>query len=363
MDRPVNDAIKMDGKSFQLEHLNAHQWNQILPKDASSIVMVCDSNTKEHCLPLVIENLGIGEYLTFEIPAGEHSKSLDQCQKFWEFAAENNLGRQGLIIALGGGVVLDFAGFCASVWKRGIPYISIPTSLLAQADAAIGAKTGVNFHQYKNMLGSFYPPLYVITHFDFLKTIPPRHVKNGKVEIIKHLLLQEENPWQSIENLQEEFDFETWNEVILNSIKFKSSITLEDPFDQGKRKILNLGHTIGHALESLAFEKGLNLLHGEAVAMGIWIESVMAKEILGFTSAHLEPLFKIMSIYFPDPFDFDIQWSEIQKYLLADKKNSNEKVQFALLEKPGHPIWNVELEVNQLEIYFSDRKIKSIFTL
>ncbi|MBK7231769.1 MAG: 3-dehydroquinate synthase [Saprospiraceae bacterium] len=362
MVRTVNDAIKMDGRTFHLERLDAHQWNQVILEEAFPIVMVCDTNTRVHCLPLVIEKLGIEKHLIFEIPEGEHSKSLEQCQKFWEFAAENNLGRQGLIIAIGGGVVLDFAGFCASVWKRGIAYISIPTSIMAQADAAIGAKTGVNFHQYKNMLGSFYPPLFVITHFDFLKTLPSRHIKNGKVEIIKHLLLQEENPWQSIEKLQKNFDFETWNEVILNSIKFKSSITLEDPFDQGKRKILNLGHTMGHALESLAFEKEQDLLHGEAVAMGIWIESWLGKELLGYSSAHFDQLYTSLSPYFPDPFNFDIQWSEIHKYLLADKKNSNEKVQFALLEKPGHPIWNVELDVNQLEIYFTDRKIKSIFT-
>ncbi|MBK9271871.1 MAG: 3-dehydroquinate synthase [Saprospiraceae bacterium] len=357
------EFLLTDGSSLEQSWFSDSDWKQLISKYTSSIVIVCDSNTRLFCVPKVMDLFQMSHCPIFEIPAGESSKQLDQCIRFWDFASQHFLDRSSLILAVGGGVVLDLVGFCASVWKRGIPYISIPTSLLAQVDASIGGKTGVNFLKIKNCLGSFYPPDFILAHFDFLQTLPEIHWRNGKVEIIKHLLLDNENPWEQVEQLHHRISYDSWKEVVTDSIRFKSEIVKEDPFDEDKRKILNLGHTIGHAMESFCLEQGEILLHGEAVAAGIWWESLMAKELLGYPDQHFDVLFQHLQHYFPripsDVFNGKNWWN----YMASDKKNTAGKINFSLLKAPGHPEWNVGIDFLHIENYFQKTDISSIFTV
>lgn len=306
------------------------------------IAVLVDENTKLYCLPKV----RISQDLLIEIQSGEAEKTLETCQQIWQQLTEAGFTRKSLLINLGGGVIGDMGGFVASTYKRGMAFVNIPTTLLSQVDASIGGKLGVDFHGLKNHIGIFQEPNGVIVYPKFLDTLPERELRSGFAEIIKHALIKDENQWNYLKS--QSFETLDWNEIIPKSIAIKNEIVNEDPLEQGLRKILNYGHTIGHAIETHFLNTNKPLLHGEAVAYGMIIENELAlkNEMLDADSAN-EIKNYLASIY-----SFPMETpslEDLEGLLMQDKKNDQKGIRFSLLKKIGACEYNVLVESSLLK--------------
>ncbi|MCC6369592.1 MAG: 3-dehydroquinate synthase [Bacteroidia bacterium] len=310
----------------------------------SSYFILCDENTLQHCLPTLISSCpALATSNIIEIESGEHSKSIDICTHIWQTLTDNFADRNTLFINLGGGVVSDLGGFCASTYKRGIDFIHIPTSLLAMADASVGGKTGIDFNGIKNLIGTFSQPKAVFVHPDFLFTLPKRHVNNGLAEIFKIALVADKNLWLQ---LQSPSAFKKPEQLILKSIALKNNIVLKDPFDKALRKVLNFGHTIGHAIESHYLGSPEELLHGEAILCGMVIESHLAWQKKLLSKSELDTICKTLIRRCPN---VNLPLQPILQLMQNDKKNKNQQVLFALIKKTGNATYNVPASAKQIE--------------
>lgn len=292
------------------------------------IGILVDTNTKKYCYPLFSSE----RFPVIEIPAGEAHKNLKTCQHIWTELTKNGFTRHSLLINLGGGVIGDMGGFAASTFKRGIRFINIPTTLLSQVDASMGGKLAINFNRLKNHIGIFKDPDHVIVSPPFLSTLAPRILKSGFAEIIKHALIADKEQWSKLKLIT--FDNVNWEPLIRKSLIIKNSIIKKDPLEKGHRKILNFGHTLGHALESFFLKTHQPLLHGEAVAIGMIMESHLSLQKRRLT---LEEVTAISS-FIMDIYDLPHQmpaYSEIQEFLLHDKKNDRKNINFSLLKTIG----------------------------
>ncbi len=305
----------------------------------SSVFIITDSNTREFCLPLFLEKTSLElPYHILEIPAGESHKNFDSCISLWQKLSEKNADRKSLVINLGGGVVTDLGGFVASTFKRGIEFINIPTSLLAMVDASVGGKNGVDLGILKNQIGVIKDPNCVIIDNEFLGTLPLSQRNSGYAEMLKHGLIHSEIYWQKIKHFPEQ-ENPNAEALIWESIEIKNGIVAEDPLEHGLRKILNYGHTLGHAIESyrLKHDDLPPLLHGEAIAIGMILASFLSAELLNFPELKLEEVTKtILSKFSKSNFNrTDID--KIIDLLKFDKKNSKGDVNFVLLYDFGKP--------------------------
>ncbi len=308
--------------------------------------ILCDQNTLKHCLPLLLANCPtLKKADIFEIESGESSKSLEVATQIWQCLIDQNAGKDTLIINLGGGVVCDLGAFCASVYKRGIDFVNVPTSLLAMADASVGSKTALDLNGIKNIIGTFYDAKAVFIDPIFLFTLPNREIKNGLAEMVKMALIGNKALWQTLNNANTSLD----EKIIQQAVQIKSKIVLKDPFDKGIRQALNYGHSIGHAIEALYSDNKFPILHGEAVVMGMIIENHIAhqKKLLNKTSL-LEVNNYLIQNFKPKP----IALSDIEKciaYLQHDKKNKGNKLKFSLLNKIGQCKIQVEVNASQIK--------------
>ncbi|MBL0018342.1 MAG: 3-dehydroquinate synthase [Bacteroidetes bacterium] len=311
------------------------------------ILMLTDTNTAELCRPLVRDLLPPHFHLS--IAEGEASKTLSQCEKIWEKLTSNAFERGDMIINLGGGMICDLGGFAASCYKRGIAFVHIPTTLLAMADAAIGGKTGIDFHGFKNQIGSFQQPKAVVIHPEFLETLPDLQLRAGYAEVLKHYLIHDADAWKTAVELQGLPS--NWDETIAKAVKIKLFFTESDPTEKGIRKALNFGHTIGHAVESHFLQEfaGDPLLHGEAVAVGMaceaWISHqrnlISAKELSEIVQT-LENLYGIVRIppqIIPD----------VSKWCIQDKKNVGGRINATLLNGIGKFLIDQWLSIDEIE--------------
>ncbi len=326
------------------ERLHAFLENQ----KYSAIHVLADDQTETYCLPILKENLQHSITSCFVIQSGESSKSLESCIKIWEHLLHQQPDRNSLIICLGGGVITDLGGFCASVLLRGMDTLYIPTSLMAMADAAIGGKTAVNFEYYKNQIGSFHAPLGIVIDYRFLSTLPDRHMRNGFVEIIKHSLISSPSYWWDITNLTWPLAPSVLQDFIKKSIRTKTEIVEKDYLENGNRKVLNFGHTVGHALESFCMANGQDVLHGEAIAVGIICESFLSSQRNRW-KAHVVDQIKTILKPFTGNLKFTSDdYPEIVKFLNADKKKQNREVRFSLIEQIGQPNLNQRVTEEEL---------------
>lgn len=310
----------------------------------SSFAIIVDENTKEHCLPIVQPLLPDAHVI--EIKSGEENKTLQTCSHIWQELTEAGFDRKGLVFNLGGGVIGDMGGFCASTYKRGIEFIQIPTTLLSQVDASVGGKLGIDFNSFKNHIGVFNLPKAVIISPEFLKTLPERELRSGYAEVIKHSLIQDADQWEILKSKSlNEFD---WAKVISHSVKIKANVTEHDPTEKGLRKILNFGHTIGHAVESFYLETPKKLLHGEAMAVGMIAESLVAVN-KGFISQEDCDSIKsyLVSVFGQRNID-DQDLEQIIPLTLQDKKNEGKVVYAALLNKIGEANYNQPLSEQEI---------------
>lgn len=310
----------------------------------SSYFILCDENTLQHCLPKLITScplLSSAEII--ELESGEASKSLEFSTHIWQTFIENKADKKSLLINLGGGVVSDIGGFTASVYKRGIDFINIPTSLLAMADASVGGKTAIDFNAVKNALGTFAQPKAVFIHPPFLLTLSERHFQNGIGEIYKVALISDKKFWNSLkEGCKTEL-------LIKKSVELKNNIVLKDPFDKGVRNILNFGHTLGHAIESLFLGTEEELLHGEAILIGMIMESHISLQKKMLSKQEFTEIINGLSRRFNLKKIQELPFSAIVELIKNDKKTINTKLRFSLLSKIGLCKFNVEVTTNQIK--------------
>jgi len=291
----------------------------------SKVAVLVDENTKKYCLNLLPR---INHSIIIEIDSGEKNKTISTCNLIWEQLTKNNFDRNSLLINLGGGVIGDMGGFAASTYKRGIDFIQIPTTLLAMVDASIGGKLGVDFNGLKNQVGLFSDPRSVIINPIFLQTLAEEELKSGFSEVVKYALITDKRLWKKITNTP--FNNLEWKEVIYTSLEIKNKIVTSDPKEEGERKKLNFGHTFGHAIESYYLEKGTPILHGEAIFMGIILES----EISDLTQSEKNEIKNYILSNFALPYTPKKPY--LHKFLLNDKKNQEGKINFSLLKGIGN---------------------------
>ncbi|MFK7797379.1 MAG: 3-dehydroquinate synthase [Aureispira sp.] len=338
------------------------QLNQQLnEKQYSKIVVLLDENTQQHCWPILHQAIQQWQPVSITVPAGEQHKNISTCQYIWQQLMQLKVDRKAVLINLGGGVLGDMGGFCASTFKRGLDFIQIPTTLLAQVDASVGGKLGVDFEGIKNSVGLFAAPKAVYLHPAFFQTLPKAELYSGYAEMIKHALLQQEKHWRAF--LPTYFPPQQWQASINTSIQVKKHIVEQDPLEQGLRKQLNLGHTIGHAIESLSWDTPSPLLHGEAVAIGTLMEAYLSWKILGWSLDELQTLNTyIRALYTPYNLDL-IDQEAIWQLILQDKKNSHQQVAFTLLNKDGTVAINQVVSKNLVKealLYYKTNELPSL---
>lgn len=304
---------------------------------------------KEKCKQIVV----------FSFPDGEKSKNLDTVKDIYEFLIQNKFERKDMLLALGGGVVGDITGFAAATYLRGIDFIQIPTTLLAQVDSSVGGKTGVDFDQYKNMVGAFYMPKLVYMNLAVLRSLDDRQYYAGMAEVMKYGLIKNAAFYEwIIDHMYEihERDLDTLEEMVVKSCTFKKLVVEKDPTEKGERAILNFGHTIGHAIEKA---KNFELMHGECVALGSVAAAYISwkRELLS-----MDEYYEIRDMFVPFNLPItidDIAPEEILKLTSSDKKMEGNQIKFILLKKVGKAVIDTTVTKDEIlagikEIYFSE---------
>jgi len=302
-----------------------------------SLFLLTDDNTLKNCLPLIQSLPEIQTAKKFSIPAGEESKSIESLSKIWKFLSDNGATRKSLLINLGGGMLTDLGGFAASTFKRGIRFVNIPTTLLGAVDAAVGGKTGINFNGLKNEVGVIHLPEYVLVSTQFFKTLDEMQILNGSAEMIKTALIADENLWNKMLKNPPVGGQTGFNQTFIEKCIFvKEDIVKQDPTEKGIRKALNLGHTIGHAFESLSHEMNHPVLHGYAVAWGLVCELYLSFKKTGFPQEKLtKTIYFIKENYGVFSFDCNL-YERLYELMQHDKKNDSLEVNFTLLSDIGN---------------------------
>lgn len=298
----------------------------------SDIFLLADPTTKRKCLPQLKAHLPEKFHL-LTLPAGETHKTLQSCEKVWQFLTRHKADRKALIINLGGGVLGDLGGFAASVYKRGIDVVQIPTTLLAMVDASLGGKTGIDFMGFKNHLGTFRQPLDIWIFPSFLTSLPKEEKLSGFAEIIKHHLISDEAGWNKLRKT--DWEYLDWPNLIRHSLETKKNIVMQDPFEKGERKKLNAGHTLGHAIESLFLAQHSPIPHGFAVAAGLVIEGFIAFEKGWLPENQLAEIEEFIFSVFGKLSFRKADFNKILANCRQDKKNQDGRISLSLVGPIG----------------------------
>ena len=344
------------------------------------LFLLMDSNTQNYCLPLIQSLPEIQTAKKFSISAGEESKNIESLSKVWKFLSYSGANRKSLLINLGGGMLTDLGGFAAATFKRGIRFVNIPTTLLGAVDAAVGGKTGINFIGLKNEIGAFAPAIAVLIDSNFFKTLDKTQLLSGYAEMLKHALLGEavlkvschcgrsevetRNPVKtamtgfqdSLKMVNElllfdlnNVDYDRLNNLLFESVMIKERIVEEDPTEQGIRKALNLGHTFGHAFESISHELKRPVPHGYAVAWGLVCELYLSFIKLGFDKEVLSKVIRfVKENYCVFLFNCN-QYERLFELMQHDKKNESATINFTLVKAAGKIEINQTAEMKEIE--------------
>jgi 3-dehydroquinate synthase len=324
------------GKVFFSNNAYEQLTNYLTDKKSfSKIFILVDSNTHEYCLPTLLQNVGIlKNYELIEIEPGEENKNINTVVGIWDTLTELGADRKSLMINLGGGVLTDMGGFVASTFKRGMKFINIPTTLLSMVDASTGGKTGIDLGNLKNQIGIFNLPEMVLVNSEFLSTLDSRQMRSGLAEMIKHGLIADKNHWDKLSDL-DNLDSNALDDLIQQSVSVKIKVVTEDPTEQGLRKILNYGHTIGHAVETFYMNTDKMLFHGEAIAIGMIAEAYLSTLKTGFEMEDADEIKKVILEYFPKTAIDKKDFPAIMELMKHDKKNVSGVISFSLLESIG----------------------------
>lgn len=293
----------------------------------SNIHVLVDANTAKYCLPVFRESFR-WPFATHTMPAGEPSKQIRTATQLWEQLLTHGADRKSLLINLGGGIVSDMGGFVAATYMRGIACVNIPTTLLGMTDAAHGGKTGVDIGNFKNMVGTFTTPGAVVIDMQWLKTLPEDHFRSGIAEVIKHGIIR---CGPIIDRLmQEGFRSATDESLIHDAMDVKLEVIQADPLEHGMRRILNFGHTIGHAIESHYLSKHIPIMHGDAVAAGMWVEAVIANMLGLLAEKSARRILSLIRDIFEGHIPDQLEVRDLMPYILHDKKNASGEIRMAL---------------------------------
>lgn len=299
-----------------------------------NVFVLTDTNTSRHCLPH-FEQMGFRPENVIVVGEGEMCKSLESVSLIWSVLMERGARRSSVLVNIGGGMITDIGGFAASCFKRGIKCVNIPTTLLSQVDASVGGKTGINFGGLKNEIGTFSMPELVIIDACFLKTLPYRQLLSGFAEMLKHALLAGGEHFSKILDTDlKRIDWKVFPGLVEESVNVKYSVVRKDPKENGIRKALNFGHTVGHAIESAAIEHRQELYHGDAVAYGMIAELWLSVRRLGLEESVYEKIRDFIRTIYP-PYVPVVDNERLYQWMLHDKKNERSGVNFTLLHAPG----------------------------
>lgn len=349
------EAISCGSYTVYFEQNGFNQLKQYIRQNRfTQLVVLADHNTYTYCYDYAVSSLELETPpVVFTFPPGEKNKNLLTCEEAWNFLLQHQIDKQALVINLGGGTVTDLGGFVAATYQRGIPYVHIPTSLLAMVDASVGGKTGIDFQGIKNQIGVVSPPQMVVIDTYFLKTLAPAELHSGIAEVLKHGLIASETYWNEVTS--QNLDSTTnWLPIVYQSVEIKNKIVSQDPFENSIRKYLNYGHTLGHAIEAFSLSQHHNpLTHGHAVAIGMILATYLSVKKFELSESVLNRLVRTYHQYY-SPVDIspsDIE--EIIEWMKYDKKNRNKQTRFVLLKAVGQPVLDCEIEVSLLQQAFA----------
>jgi len=305
-------------------------------KTFSKLFIIVDENSLKYCYPQLVEKIALFKNAEIiEIESGEASKNIEVCTQIWSALSEYGADRKSMIINLGGGVIVDMGGFIASTFKRGIEFVNIPTTLLAQVDASVGGKVGVDLNNIKNEIGLFNNPSAVFVNSDFIKTLPQRQLLSGFSEIIKHALIADKTYFNQLKSLV--IKNADWDSIIEKSIRIKNEIVINDPEEKNNRKALNFGHTIAHAIETYSLEQHntKTLLHGECVAVGMICEAYISNKTGKLSDDELGEITNFILSVFENISIKNMAVERLLEVMKHDKKNDKGDIYFTLLSSIG----------------------------
>jgi 3-dehydroquinate synthase len=330
-----------------------NQLNKVLSSNYNDCkkIIITDENVYDLWIEDLITNTEkLHQAEIIQLPAGESTKNIEIANQVWETLADYKISRNDLIINFGGGAITDLGGFIASTFKRGVNYINIPTTLLAQVDASIGGKTGINLNEKKNLIGTFSHPDYVFIDYKYLNTLDAISKLSGFAEMLKHGLIKDKNHWGNLTKISP-LNTNKLQDLIYDSVKIKQAVVESDPFEKGERKSLNFGHTVGHAYESLMLNKNIYIPHGYAVAFGMVIEAEISYQNKMLTSKALKSILNFIN----DKYDFSLSnidkkdISILMELMKNDKKIYNQQINFTLLKEIGESKINCIVDEELIE--------------
>lgn len=332
--------------------VGAELERRIAEADAHGVFALLDSNTIE-CVwqRLIAECPSLSSMPTITIPAGDVNKNLESLSHIWSELQRLGANRRSLLVNVGGGMVTDIGGFAASTFKRGMRFINVPTTLLAAVDASVGGKTGINFGGLKNEVGVFREADAVIISTCMLSTLPTSEVYSGYAEMLKHGLIEGEATLSRLLTYNiEEPDYAQLLTILEESVGVKRRVVAEDPLEKGLRKSLNLGHTAGHAFESLAMEKSVPVPHGYAVAWGLVVEMVLSHMQREFPTEWLRRIADYVRTHYGAPAITCADYPRLLELMHHDKKNLDNRINFTLLDTPGKVVIDCTASEADIEV-------------
>lgn len=317
--------------------------------DLYRIIILVDENVEKHCLPVFYELMPmLKDCDLIRVSSGEKNKNISQSSYIWNELTRLNAGRDTVLLNLGGGVITDSGGFAAATFKRGMRFVNVPTTLLGMVDAAIGGKTGVDFHDFKNQVGLFVDPIGVIIEPVFLKTLDELQWQSGFAEVLKYALIMDKDLWLKVKD-KHFTEIEDWNRIIIKAARNKMDIVRFDASERGVRKNLNFGHTIGHALESYYLKSHNETTHGNAIAAGMICEAWMSSKLFDFGCDQLDEIVSLIDKNFERFVFEEAKIPYIIELMHQDKKVRGDKQMFSLLRKLGKATHDVEVDPQLIE--------------
>lgn len=355
--------IDCQNYTIYVNSIKTELTNFLAENSYTKIAVLVDENTKKYCLPLIWDEIDKSRWTIIEVHSGESHKQIKTCELIWKKMLMAGLDRHSLMVNLGGGVIGDMGGFCASTYMRGIDFVHIPTTLLSQVDSSVGGKLGVDLEMVKNIVGMFASPKAVFVDKLFLQTLPTEQIRSGFAEMVKHGLIADTDLWNQCKDiihagttLGPDPNFLT-NALLEQTISVKKRVVEKDPYEAGLRKILNYGHTIGHAVETESWNTAVPLLHGEAIFVGMICENhisyckgKLSKGTMEEVNTFLQKVF-----YRKDAVSAN---SQILQHMQKDKKNKNNRIYSALLQDIGSATFHQE--ISQEEVLESFQYYKNL---
>ncbi|UKN01423.1 3-dehydroquinate synthase [Paracrocinitomix mangrovi] len=339
------DVITYNTSTIHFGPIEKSVFQDVLAKEfsGSKKVIITDEQIHDIWIEDLITNFEeLSNAEIIQIPTGEVHKTLDICVQIWSALSEYEIGRGDLIINFGGGVITDLGGFVASLFKRGMKFINIPTTLLAQVDASIGGKTGVDLGPYKNQIGVFADAAHVFIDEKYIESLSENQIKSGFAEMLKHGLIADADYWARLKDFDPK-DVTDRLLLIRHSVGLKRDVVERDHQESGLRKILNFGHTIGHGIEGYFLEQNKPLLHGYAVATGMKAEAFISKELGMLSESELQDIVETIDRIYPAPMLTPNDYKPIVQLMHNDKKNKGGVIQFSLLEGVGNCVFDQEV--------------------